>query len=144
MITVNLFWRYCYVDMKLVHRLKMLPLKSMYWSVGRFVSDRQYLKRESWYDFWRVRTCSLHCVNNKVYLRLQVLYFNLLRCWGRPPPGATVFLDYVENKKLKILLFSKFVKIQTFLKPLRIFLWLEIYHKKFKLYLSSLISQNLQ
>ena len=33
--------------MKLVHGLKMLPRKSMYWSAGRFVSDRQYLKKES-------------------------------------------------------------------------------------------------
>ena len=46
------------------HRLKMLPLKSMYWSADRFVSDRQYLKRESWHGFWLVQTY-LCCVYNK-------------------------------------------------------------------------------
>ena len=91
---------YCYADIKLVHRLKMLSRKSMYSSAGRFVSDNKTGNiwnegRDTAFDLCRRTCCATYIINSFCIIKVQ---FILLQCRGRPLPGVTIYYNIIESR----------------------------------------------
>ena len=103
---------YCYADWRWSLE------ESIYWSTDRFVGDRQYLKWESWYDFWPVQTYLLYFVINKVYLQYKIV---LISPAMSRPTGATIsllyFLSY-DNIFHAYLVFKCQKRMNNFFVPL--------------------------